>query len=76
VSEEVPLETQIITARDELAQTLDAIEQRLNVPKRIDHARKRAVKSFQKNPAPWLAGAGAAALAIGGLVFAAVRRND
>jgi hypothetical protein len=73
---EVPLETQIITARDELAQTLDAIEQKLNVPKRLGHARARAKRSFQKNPAPWLAGAGAAALAIGGLVFAAVRRND
>jgi len=73
---EVHLETQIITAREELAQTLDAIEQKLNVPKRIDHARKRAVTSFQRNPAPWLAGAGAAALALGGLVLAAVRRHD
>ena len=51
-------------ARDDLAITLDAIEDKLNVPRRVS-------ESFHERRAPWLiGGAVAAAFAIGAIAWA------
>jgi hypothetical protein len=58
----------IDATRAQLESTLDAIEDRLNVPKQVGRLRSRAVSSYQANPIPWIVGATAAVIAIGGLV--------
>ncbi len=68
--------SKVTSTREELAQTLDAIEDRLNVPKQVGRLRDRAMSSYSENPVPWIAGATAAVIAIGGLVAWAVLSKD
>lgn len=63
-------------ARLELQETLDAIEDKLNVPKRFGELRETAVKSWQVNPLPWIIGAVAGVIAIGGLIAWAISDDD
>ncbi len=63
-------------ARAELQATLDAIEDRLNVPKRLGELGTRAKASWDVNPLPWLIGAAAAAIVVGGLIAWAVAADD
>jgi hypothetical protein len=70
------VETSISSNREQLAQTLDAIEDKLNVPKQVGRLRVRAMDSYHANPIPWIAGATAAVVAIGGLVAWAIISND
>jgi hypothetical protein len=71
------VESRIRSSREELAQTLDAIEDRLNVPKQVGRLRARAMDSYRANPIPWIAGATAAVVAIGGVVaWAIISRDD
>jgi hypothetical protein len=58
-------------ARERLAQTLDQIEDKVNIPRRIGELSKSA----QENPVPVLAAVGAAVLAIGGIIALAARRR-
>ncbi|WP_423921178.1 DUF3618 domain-containing protein [Frigoribacterium sp. 2-23] len=67
------IQAHIDRTRAELAATLNELEDKLNVPKQIGIAGHKAKASFDRDKLPWLAGAGAAALAIGGLVVAAVK---
>ena len=39
-------------ARHELAETLDAIEDRVNVPKRVGELSDKAVAAYKENPVP------------------------
>lgn len=64
------------TARAELQATLDAIEERLNVPKRVGELATRAKASWDVNPVPWLIGAVAAVIVVGGLIAWAVAGDD
>jgi len=66
------IETRITATRSELEQTLDAIEDRLNVPKRVGKLTARAQASYGENPVPWIIGATAAVVAIGGIVAWAI----
>jgi hypothetical protein len=77
------IEAQISSSRDELAKTLDAIEDKLNVPKLVGRLRVRAerlgtnaVDSYHANPIPWIAGATATVIAIGGVVAWAILSED
>ncbi len=57
--------------RADLAATLDAIEDKLNLPKQARIAFDDARRSFRRDPLPWVAGAVAvAAAAVGAAVWA------
>ncbi|MBI5161550.1 MAG: DUF3618 domain-containing protein [Micrococcales bacterium] len=56
-------------ARQRLADTLDQIEDRVNIPKKVGTWSKQASDSYENNPVPFLVGAAAAALAVVGLVI-------
>lgn len=62
-------------ARAELAATLEAIEDKLNVPKQTRLALERAKRSYRENPVPWIIGAAAAVVVVGGAVALAVSRR-
>ncbi len=64
-------------ARAELAATLDGLEDRLNVPKRVDGLRRKAVASYEKNPMPWIIGGVAVAIiAVGAVAWALFSDDD
>lgn len=73
---ETPLETRIADARNDLAQTLDAIEDKLNVPKRVGEFTTRARESYDRNPLPWIIGAVTAAVAVAAVVAWAILSDD
>jgi hypothetical protein len=63
-------------ARADLAATLDAIEDRLNVPKRVSKLGKQAAAAYEKNPGPWIIGGAAVAIIAVGLVAWAIFSDD
>jgi hypothetical protein len=65
-----------VKARDELAKTLDAIENKLNVPKRIGELTDTARASFSKTPVPWIIGGAAVAAVVIGLITWAIFSDD
>lgn len=69
-------EARIESARAELEQTLDAIEDKLNIPKQASELARKAKASYDANPIPWIIGATAAAIVVAGLVAWAVLAND
>lgn len=71
-----PIETRIAEARTELEQTLEAIEDKLNVPKRVGELNTRVRSSYAKNPLPWIVGATAAAIAVVGVIAWAILSDD
>jgi hypothetical protein len=66
----------IDTTRAQLESTLDAIEDKLNVPKQVGRLRARAMNSYRSNPIPWIVGATAAVIAVGGIVAWAILSGD
>lgn len=69
-------ENSISDTRAELEETLDAIEDKLNVPKQASRLAKKAQASYEQNPVPWIIGATAAVIVIGGLVAWAIFGDD
>ena len=63
-------------ARDELANALDAIEDKLNVPKRAQDLGKQAVAAYEKNPLPFIIGGVAVAVVAVGLIAWAIFSDD
>jgi type VI protein secretion system component VasF len=63
-------------ARDDLASTLDAIEDKLNVPKRVTELGEKAATAYRKNPVPWIVGGVAVAVIAVGLVAWAIFSDD
>ncbi|MAT18584.1 MAG: hypothetical protein CMF56_08485 [Leifsonia sp.] len=63
-------------ARHELAETLDAIEDRVNVPKRVGELSDKAVAAYKENPVPWIIGGAAVAVIAVGLVAWAIFSDD
>ncbi len=63
-------------ARAELAETLDAIEDKFNVPKQLGLLQQRARRSWDLNPLGWVIGATVAVVVVGGLIAWAVLRDD
>lgn len=70
------IQTRIAQTRAQLEETLDAIEDKFNVPKRLGSGARKAQASFEENPVPWIAGAAAAVVVVGGVVAAALLRRD
>lgn len=70
------VEDRIEAARAELEATLDAIEEKLNVPKRVDELSMKVRDSYEANPLPWIIGGIATAVAAVGLVAWAILSND
>lgn len=63
-------------ARTELAEALDAIEDKLNVPKQLGILGTRARGSWEQKPVPWIIGATAAVIVVGGIIAWAILRDD
>jgi hypothetical protein len=63
-------------ARDDLASALDAIEDKLNVPKRAQELGKQAMASYEKNPLPFIVGGIAVAVVAVGLIAWAIFSDD
>lgn len=70
------IENKVAAARAELAETLDAIEDKLNVPKRVEELAGKAKSSYESNPLPWIIGAVGAAVVVAGLVAWAILSDD
>lgn len=70
------VESRIEASRAELEATLDAIEDKLNVPKRLGELTDRVRASYKVNPTPWVIGALATAAAAVGLVAWAILSSD
>lgn len=67
---------QAAKARAELAATLDSIEDRLNVPKRVNELGQKAAAAYEKNPVPWIIGGVAVAVIAVGVVAWAIFSGD
>jgi hypothetical protein len=70
------IETRITATRSELEWTLDAIEDKLNVPKQVGKLTAKVQESYERNPVPWTIGATAAVVVIGGIVAWAIFGDD
>lgn len=64
------------SARAKLEQTLDAIDERLEIKKQAGELTERVKSSYQSNPVPWIIGATAAAVVVVGLVAWAIFSDD
>jgi len=63
-------------ARSELADALDAIEDKLNVPKRAQELGKQAMSAYERNPLPFIIGGVAVAVVAVGLIAWAIFSPD
>lgn len=63
-------------ARSKLEQTLNAIDDRLDVKKQAGELTGRVKSSYESNPVPWIIGATAAAVVVVGLVAWAIFSDD
>lgn len=70
------VESRIASARAELQSTLDAIEDKLNVPKRVGALTTRAKDSYAAHRLPWIIGVAGAAVAVAGIIAWAVFSGD
>jgi len=70
------IDTTIRSTRAKLDSTLDAIEDKLNVPKQASVLVERTKASYESNPLPWVIGATAAAIVVAGLVAWAIFSPD
>ena len=73
---EKSIDTAITQTRARLETTLDAIEDKLNVPKQASALVERTKASYESNPIPWIIGATAAAIVVAGLVAWAILSPD
>lgn len=64
------------STRADLEATLDQIEDKLNVPKRVGELTEKAKSSYDENPLPWIIGAAVAAVSVVGLVAWAILSDD
>ena len=68
--------SRVSSTRASLEQTLDEIEDRVNPAKAVTRLRGRAMSSYEANPIPWIVGATATVIAIGGIIAWAVLSRD
>lgn len=69
------LTNSVAATRAQLFDTLDAIEDKLNLPKQIGIAASRVKRGVEQRPVPYLAAFAGGALAIGGIVVTVIRRR-
>lgn len=66
----------VAATRARLEQTLDAIDDKLDVKKQAGELTERVKTSYQANPVPWIIGATAATVVVVGLVAWAIFSDD
>ena len=76
MTDSASVESRIASTRAELQDTLDAIEDKLNLPKQVSELSRKARASYESNPVPWIVGATAVAVAVVGLVAWAFLSGD
>jgi hypothetical protein len=76
MANEDDIQSQVARTRANLESTLDAIEDKFNVPKRVSELSKRAQASWENNPTPWIVGATGVAIAVLGIVAWAIFSGD
>jgi hypothetical protein len=76
MANEDDIQSQVARTRANLESTLDAIEDKFNVPKRVSELTKRAQASWESNPTPWIVGATGVAIAVLGIVAWAIFSGD
>lgn len=64
------------TARRQLADTLESIEEKFDVSKRTTELVDKAKVAYEKNPLPWIVGGAAVAVIAVGLVAWAIFGGD
>jgi len=70
------IQARIATQRAALEDTLDALEDKLNVPKQARALTEKAKSSYDTNSIPWIIGATAAAIVVAGVVAWALLSDD
>ena len=70
------LRARAAASRADLTATLDAIEDKFNIPKQSRLLAERAQTSYKRNPVPWIIGATAASIVVVGLVAWAIFSDD
>jgi len=70
------IDAKIAAQRANLEHTLDAIENKLNVPKQVGRYTDKAKAAYDENPIPWIAGATAIAVGVVGIVAWALLSDD
>lgn len=76
MSKEDDIQSQVARTRADLESTLDELEDKFNVPKRVGALTKKAQASYESNPTPWIVGATGVAIAIIGIVAWAIFSGD
>jgi hypothetical protein len=76
MANEDDIQSQVARTRANLENTLDAIEDKFNVPKRAGELTKRAKASYESNPTPWIVGATGVAIAVLGIIAWAIFSGD
>lgn len=66
----------VITIRSELESTLDAIDDKLNIPKQARRLAARTRASYRDRPVPWILGATVAATVVAGVIAWRVFGDD
>ena len=70
------LEARIAAQRARLEETLDAIEDKFNVPARAGELAERVKQSYTANPVPWIVGATAIIISVAGIVAWALSNDE
>ena len=69
------LERRVAATRTQLFETLDAIEDKLNVPKQLGIAASKVKQGIDEKPVPYLAGLAAGVAVVGSIVAVVLRRR-
>lgn len=70
------IDARVTSARAQLENTLDQLEDKLNVPKQFERLSAKAKSSYEAKPVPWIIGATAAAIVVVGTVAWAILSDD
>jgi len=70
------IDARVAQARAELGDTLAAIEDKFNVPKRVNEGVECVKASFERNPLPWYIGGAVVLAGVVGVVAWAIFSND
>ncbi|MBC7518487.1 MAG: DUF3618 domain-containing protein [Microbacteriaceae bacterium] len=70
------IQQRVAKTRAQLEETLDAIEDKLNVPKQLLIAARRLRAKFEDDPLPWIAATAGVVVLAGAVVIGSVARRD
>ena len=69
------LAARVAATRAQLFDTLDAIEDKLNVPRQLGIAASKVKSGIEQNPVPYLGASAAGVVVVGGIVVSVLRRR-